>query len=59
MRPHLTCGRSPIIWDSLYAESKTLSRNLETPSALWEVTELEETLIRKLAENVYEKEIRT
>ena len=40
MRPHLTCGMSPAIWDSLNAESNTLSRNLEIPSALWEVTEL-------------------
>ena len=40
MRPHLTCGRSPVIWDSLKAESNTLSRILETPSAFWEVTEL-------------------
>ena len=41
MRPHLTCGRSPAIRDSLNEESNTLSRNLETPSDLWEVTELQ------------------
>ena len=50
MRPHLTCGMSPAIWDSLNAESNTLSRNLETPSVLWEVTELQETLSKRIVE---------
>lgn len=40
MRPHRTFGKSPATCVSLYALSKTSSRNLETPSWFEEVEEL-------------------